>query len=265
MSDNSFRIVADGVPEVQAFLRELGPDAGAALRLMSNAIGEHAQRAMRGRLPQVFTFRGTQATAEKAIVFQAAKHENPTRTQAILKVGSDVGGTKATGTRRFGQILARHEEAGVRSSGEVFRMSNGQTFVGGFFIPDRSIRSASANPPKALYPVNIGAKLRRDPAGAEYYAKSKRKTRTVKGEVKRGESFYVIPNVGIFRRRQSQFGSLRGSSVMSEGEPLWWFHRQVRTPARLGLWETAEDIFARFGQDYALEAIETVLARGGVL
>lgn len=260
---NNFRIVADGVPEVQARLRELGPDAGVALRLMSNAIGEHGQRAMRTRMPQVFTFRGTLSMFEKAVIFQAAKAESVTRTQAILKVGSDVGGTKATGTRRGGQILARHEDADTRTSAEVFRLGDGRTFIGGFFIPAQGLRTASANPPKSLMPVNIGAKLRRDPAGLEYAAKSKRKTRTVKGQVQRGESFYVIEGVGIFRRRQSAFGGLRGSSVMSEGEPLWWFHRQVRTPARLGLWETAEMVFARFGDDYAMDAIDTVLARGG--
>lgn len=258
----SFTIKLDGQAEVKRLFGQLSESAGDALRIAANSLGEHAQRTMRSKLGERFTMRGTRQGFERAIIFQEAKSNNPRRTQAILKVGSDQGGTKATGTRRLGLILARHEEAGARSSAEVYR-AGGQTFVGGFFIPAKGMRTASANPPRALYPSAIGAKMRRQPDGSGIFAKSKRKTRTVKGQVVRGESFYVVPNVGIFRRRQSQFGNLRGGSVMSEGEPLWWFNKRVRTPARLRLWETAEEVFNRFAVAYAMDAVDTVIARGG--
>lgn len=257
-----FTIKVDGQDEVKRVLSQLGANAGEAVKLAANAIGEHAQRTMRARLADRFTMRGTGTAFQRAVVFQAAKSNNARRTQALLKVGSDQGGTKATGTRNLGVILARHEEAGVRSSNEVYRAA-GQTFVGGFFIPAKGLRSGSANPPRSLYPSAIGAKMRRQPDGSGIFAKGKRKTRTVQGQVVRGESFYVIPNVGIFRRRQSQFGSLRGSSVMSQGEPIWWFNKRVRTPARLRLWETADEVFNRFAVSYAIDAVDTVLARGG--
>lgn len=256
----SFTIKVDGTNEVKQMFAQLGDDAGHALRIAANSLGEHAQRTMRQRLADRFTMRGTREGFERAVIFQAAKSNNPRRTQAVLKVGSDQGGTKATGTRRLGLILARHEEASTRSSAEVYR-AGGKTFVGGFFIPAKGLRTASANPPRSLYPSAIGAKMRTQPDGTGIFAKSKRKTRSSKGNVVRGESFYVIPNVGIFRRRQSQFGSLRGGSVMSDGEPIWWFNQRIRTPARLGLWETAQEVFDRFAVSYAIDAVDLVIAR----
>lgn len=258
----SFTIKVDGQDALKRVFAQLGTNAGTALKIAANNIGEHAQRTMRAKLSDRFTLRGTNAGFQRAVVFQAAKSNNAKRTQALLKVGSDQGGTKGSATRNLGVILARHEEAGARTSSEVYRAA-GQTFIGGFFIPAKGLRTASANPPRSLYPSAIGAKMRKQPDGSGVFAKSKRKTRTVKGQVVRGESFYVVPNVGIFRRRQSQFGSLRGSSVMSEGEPLWWFNKRVRTPARLGLWQTAEEVFNRFAVAYAMDAVDLVIERGG--
>lgn len=259
-----------GSAEVVASLRALGNDAPAALRIAITDIGEAGQRAMRVQLPSRFSLRGTSTLFERAIVFQAPKVRAKGNVEGVLRVGTDGPmGTKASATRRLGAILARHEDAETRTSNAVYRMGSaanrGQTFEGGFFVPARGLRTSSSNPPRSLYPTSIGAQMRRgDGRGmGPYFAKDKRKTRKAQGASVRGESFYVVPNVGIFRRRQSQFGSLRGASAMGDGDPIWWFKRRVRTPARLGLWMTAEDVFRRFGSDALARAVETVLRRGG--
>lgn len=246
-----------------ASLKALGNDAPAALRIAITDIGEAGQRAMRAQLPSRFSLRGTSALFERAIVFQAPKVRVKGNVEGVLRVGTDGPmGTKASATRRLGSILARHEEAETRTSNAVYRMGSaanrGLTFEGGFFLPARGLRTSSSNPPRSLYPTSIGAQMRRGDGRGDgpYFAKDKRKTRTVKGQAVRGESFYVVPEIGIFRRRASGFGT-------SQGDPIWWFKKRVRTPARLGLWMTADEVFARYGSDYLARAVETVLRRGG--
>lgn len=242
------------LPDVQREIAKLGPNAVHAKRIWGNTLGEQMQRQMRTRLPQRFTQRGTAEAFSRAIVLSVAK-QNSRRTETILRIGSDgAAGTKATGTKKLGIILARHEDADTRRSNAVFRTSSGDV-PQGFFIPAKGLRTSSQNPPRSLYPTSIGAQMRRGDGRADnYFAKSVRKTRKVKGQVVRGESFYVIKNVGIFRRRASAFGA-------SDGEPIWWFAQQVRTPARLKLYETAQEVFDRFAVAYGMDAVQLVIDR----
>jgi hypothetical protein len=270
-------IAMSGQDEIKQALAQLGKNAYDAALMGMNATGRHMQRSMRGELPKRFTMRGTASQFERAIVFQQAtrgklvtvagvdslisfQKRQGVREAAVLKVGSDQGGTKATATNKLGRILARHEEAGVRTSAEVYRAGN-QTFVGGFFLPAEGMRTSSANPKRSLYPTSIGIQMRRDVDGSGTFAKSKRKTTFSRksGQLRLGESFYAIPGVGIFRRRAEIGPKVKGQ----RGEPLWWFSRRVRTPARLRLWETADQVFQRFAVAYTMDAVETVLERGG--
>jgi hypothetical protein len=273
----SFTIKLSGHEDVNRMLTELGENATHATRLSMNMLGEHMQFAMRAQIPKKFQFRGTEAGFSRSIVLQKAsqgqmktvakvgpvfnfKRRTGIRDEAVLKVGSDQGGTKATATRNLGVILARHEEAGSRKSGEAYRAGK-KTFIGGFFIPAKGLRTNSANPPRSLYPKAIGVKMQRAVDGKPMFAKSKRKTTFSRktGQLKLGESFYAIEGVGIFRRRDSIGPKMRGQ----RGEPIWWFNRGIRTPARLGMWDTAQVIYERFAYTYAMQAIETVVKRGG--
>lgn len=252
-------IKLDGAEDVKAALAALGRDAVHARRLAVNSLGEHMQSRMQNQIPNRFTFRGTRSLFTQAIVFQEATASK----DAILRVGSDGPmGKKASATKRLGQILARHEEASARTSGEVYR-AGGKTFIGGFFLPAAGMRTASTNPARRLYPINIGAKLRsgdgRD--GGQYFAKSKRETKWSRktGQLSLGESFYAIPGVGIFMRSYYIGPKTKGE----RGTPLWWFSKDVRTPARLRLWETAEEVFDRFAIGHAVDAIDLVLSRSG--
>jgi hypothetical protein len=272
-----FGVKMSGQDQIKKLFEQLGQNAAEAARISMNLIGEHMQRSMRGELPKRFTFRGTGDAFARAVVLQKAskgrmstvaglgniisfQRRTGVRETAVLKVGSDQGGTKATATRNLGVILARHEEAGSRTSNEAYRAGN-QTFIGGFFIPSKTLRTNTTNPPRALYPRNIGIKMRREADGSSYYSKSKRKTTFSRksGQLKLGESFYAIPEVGIFRRQDSIGPKVKGQ----RGEPLWWFNKRVRTPARLRLWETAEEVFNRFAVAYAEDAVEMVVTRGG--
>ena len=240
---------ADGVRDA---LRQLGDDAPHALRIATTQIGEHAQRTMRSRLSERFTFRGTAAGFQKAVVFQSPREAARRKIAATLKVGSAQGGTKATATRNLGVILARHEDGGERTARQLYRMGNGKVITAGFFLPASGLRTSSANPPRAMYPTSIGAQIRSDPAGNAYFASG-----TKKGSKRRGTgASYFATEQGIFRRKHTQFGR-------AEVDAIWWFRKRVRTAPRLGLWTTANEVFERFAVAYAMDAIDLVLERTG--
>lgn len=246
-------ITVFGDAEVKASLKQLGADAPHAVRIATTQIGEHAQRQMRAQIGSRFAFRGTLAGFQKAIVFQAPRESAKRTIRGVLKVGSDTGGTKATATRNLGRILARHEEADQRTeSGQVFFNGQGKAMTGlGFFIPAPGLRTPSQNPPRRMYPANIGAAMRLDAGGKLVLASGTKKGSKKKGT---GESFFATRK-GIFRRRHTLFGG------RVEVEAVWWFRRSIRTPARLGLWQTAEQVFERFATAYAMDAIDLVLER----
>lgn len=246
-------LIITGNAEVVSELKRLGADAVHAKRIATTLIGQHAQRTMKAKLPSRFAMRGTAAAFERAIIWQAPRETATRKVQGILKVGSDTGGTKATGTRNLGRILARHEEADTRTeSNQVFFNGQGKAMTGlGFFVPANGLRTSTSNPPRRYYPANIGAAMRLDAGGKLILANG-----TKKGSKKRGtgESFFATRQ-GIFRRRHTGFGG------RVQVEAVWWFVGRIRTPARLRLWETVEEVFDRFAVAYTIDAIDTVLAR----
>ena len=254
---NQRTITVVGSDEVRASLAALGKDAPHAIRIATTNIGEHAQRVMRAQIGQRFTFRGTSSGFQKAIVFQKPKDTATRKIQGVLKVGSDQGGTKSTATRNLGVILARHEEADTRHENQqTFYDGRGRPMTGlGFFLPAKGLRTSSSNVPRNLYPRNIGAAMRRDASGGYILAKGTRK-----GTRKRpnGESFFATRN-GIFRRRHSLMQTAFGGRVQVEA--VWWFRSRIRTPARLRLWDTAQEVFDRFAVSYAMDAIDLVIER----
>ena len=166
-----------------------------------------------------------------------------------MKVGGE--GVGQSRTRKLGQILARHEEGQVRTeSSQVFFDGRGKAMTGlGFFLPAKGLRTSTQNPPRKLYPSSIGAAMRLTPDKL-ILAKGTRKGTKRTGT---GESYFATTE-GIFRRRHSRMGR-------ADAEAIWWFRGRVRSPARLRMWETAEDVFNRFSLRYLEEAIETVIGR----
>jgi hypothetical protein len=246
-------ITVIGNDELKAELAKLGKDAPEAVRIATTLLGERAQREMRQKLPTRFTFRGTAEAFSRAIIFQAPRATAKRKMTAVLKVGSDTGGTKATATRNLGVLLARHEEPDSRTeTGQVFFDGRGRPMTGlGFFLPANGLRTNNANPSRKYYPSSIGASLRRTPDNRVILAKGTKKGSKSRGT---GESFFAT-RIGIFRRRHTSFGG------RAQVEALWWFKRTIRTPARLALWETAESVFERFAIAMTFDAIDTVLER----
>lgn len=246
-------ITVVGSDDVKAELAKLGKDAPEAVRIATTLIGERAQREMRQKLPTRFTFRGTAEAFSRAIIFQAPRASATRKMTAMLKVGSDTGGTKATATRNLGVLLARHEEPDSRTeTGQVVFDGRGRPMTGlGFFLPANGLRTRATNPPRKYYPSSIGAALRRTPDNRVLLAKGTKKGSKSRGT---GESFFAT-RLGIFRRRHTSFGG------RAEVQAVWWFTRTIRTPARLALWETAESVFDRFAVAMTFDAIDIVLER----
>jgi hypothetical protein len=245
------QLVIAGLEGVQVSLEQLGDDAPAAVRIATTMIGERAQRAMRQKIGQRFNFRGTLGGFQRAVVFVAPRNTATRKVVALLKVGSSQGGTKATATRNLGVLLARHEEAETRTeSGQVYFNGRGKAMTGlGFFVPAKGMRTSTTNVPRSMYPSSIGAALRMTPTTLTL-AKGTKKGSKKKGT---GRSFFATRQ-GIFERRHTAFGR-------ADVKAIWWFVPRVRTPARLGLWQTAQEVFDRYAQAYAMDAIDTVIER----
>lgn len=241
-------VKVEGDERVKRMLAQLGDEAPHAMRMAANSLGEHMQRSMQAAIPNRFTFRGTSEGFKKAIVFAKAIPGRTNRASAVLRVGSDSPGRSRT--TMLGRILARHEKAGERTSSDSVRLTSGGVKSVGFFIPANGLRTNERGIPKSLFPKAIGAVQRQQVDGSYGYAKSVRKTT----KKKVGERF-VVTEQGIFRQRFAV--DLRKNNM----EPIWWFARRVRTPARLRLWETAEEVFERFSLGYLDEAIDVVIAR----
>lgn len=241
----------EGVADVQRALATLQRStAKKAVVLWANWIGLEAQGEMRRQLGSRFTFRGTADRFEKAIVFEQATTGGRREAKAQLVVGGPQYGD--TATRNLGNILARHENAEVRTQAdEVYYDGRGRAFRAGFFVPARGLRTAQSNPPRAMYPSAIGAALRLTPDSRVILAKGTKKGSRRKGT---GTSYFATPK-GIFRRRHTNFGG------RVDVEAVWWFVPRIASPARLGLWTTAEQVFASRALPLGLQAVEEALFR----
>lgn len=243
-------IKIEGDLRVKELLRQIGDQAPHAIRLAANETGESMQRAMRREIPNRFAQRGTREGFAQAVVFSKAIPGRTNRASAILKVGGP--GFGQSRTQKLGVILARHEESQVRTeSGQTFYDGRGKPLSAkGFFLPAKGLRTSTQNPPRKLYPTSIGAAMRIDgKMDGPYLAKG-----TKKGGKRRVGVSYFATDKGIFMRKHSNFGR-------ADVEAIWWFRGRIRSPARLRMWETAEDVFNRFSLRYLEEAIETVIGR----
>lgn len=244
-----------GVEAVQKALAGIGKAAPKAVTLWVNWVGLAAQAEMRQTLPGRFQMRGTQEQFKKAVVFQSASIGGKRERHAILQVGSDgPGGTKATATKRFGELMARHEEGGTRTErNQIYRMGKGGIVTAGFFLPAKGLRTSTTNVPRSMYPTSIGAQIRSgDGANGNLYFASG----TKKGSKKKGTGVsYFATKTGIFRRKHTGFG---GRVAV---DAIWWFRPTVRTPARTKLWETAEKVWQTRAVELGLQAIEETLFR----
>jgi hypothetical protein len=241
-------IKVEGVDEIKKALAGIGKAAPKAVTLWVNWVGLTAQGEMRKTLPSHFSMRGTQERFNKAVVFQSASTSGKRAKQAVLTVGSDgPGGTKATATKRFGQILARHEEAGSRTErNQIYRTGRGHIITAGFFLPANGLRTSTSNVPRSMYPTSVGAQIRSDAGGNVLFAKG-----TKKGTKKKAGVSYFATTKGIFRRRHTSV----------DVEAIWWFRATVRTPARTRLWSTAQKVWETRAVALGQQAIEEALFR----
>lgn len=245
-------VKVEGVTAVKQAIAQLGKSAPKAVALWVNWVGLSAQGEMRKSLPSSFSMRGTQEQFRKAVVFQSASTTGKRDKQAILQVGSDgPGGTRASATKRFGEILARHENADTRSArNQVYRTGNGGIVTAGFFLPAAGLRTSTANVPRSMYPTSIGAQIRSDASGKVFFANG-----TKKGAKKTGTgASYFATKQGIFRRRHTSFGR-------ADVEAIWWFRSTVSTPARTKLWETAQGVWDAKAVALGQQAIDETLFR----
>lgn len=249
----------EGAPDVKAMLQGLGKEAPHAIRMAANEIGQHIQLRMQNQIGSRFTFRWTKEGFQKAIVFSKAIPGRTNRTEAVVKVGAD--GIQSTRTAKLGRILARHEEGATRTTSNTVRLSTGETKNVGFFIP-AGLRTSTANPPRSVYPSAIGAVMVRRPDGGYGYNSSVKKRRKSYGAVIDGYT-YTVTEEGIFRSKHSLdgFTNRKGKTNFTKGQPVWWFTKRVRTEDRLGLWDTAKELFDRHAIGYLNDAIETVIVR----
>lgn len=215
-----------------------------ALALALNRTAEERQALMRERIVSSLSIRQPAAIRlfEQSVRFARADRadKNKGKFAATVRIIGRDTPAQQEGFRRFGQMILRHDEGGKRIAGQQIRV--GRDSFPAFYIPARPRTQME----RKDYPGNIGAAARRDPKGKLYHAKSKRKTRMMKGASVRGESYYTVKlpsGRGIIFKR-FQFGN-----EMSKSQPIWWLRPSITLKPRLQLDRTFYD-----GLDAQLQA-----------
>lgn len=239
----NINLKVQGAVEVQDALTTLERRTAAqAVLLWSNWLGLEAQGAMRDQLGTRFKLRGTADGFKKAVVFRQARKSGDRTAKAELAIGGLSGG--ASKTAKLGILLAKHEEAETRTRATATELAplfagrkgkGARMPQGGFFLPARGTRTSSANPPRSLYPLAL----------AKSATKGKGASRVV----------YFATDKGIFRRSTTRMVGQR------QVQAVWWFSRKVSTPARLGLWDTAQRVFEDRSTILGLQAVDEALFR----
>lgn len=216
-----------------------------------NRTAEEAQTRHQASLFGAFRFR----TAQSAEAFRRAiklhPRERATRYKltAMLRVEGSGGPSSEARLRR---MIYRHEDGG--------------TSEGNFFLPARGLRTSTTNPPRSLYPKNLGIEPRRRIEGGFTRAQQQGK-----------QGAYVVPGVGIFQRLTSDRVSTRrrtadGRSFLATGRnstrgtrPLWWFKQRITLRPRLRFHETVErvtrDRLSTNVQGFVLRQLEAEVSR----
>lgn len=205
-------------------LRELGRQGPFALAAGITMTVKQAQTSMQNRMPQAFHLRRTEQLFRQAVKATFATKAKP---EGNVRIEGPQSGAISTAARVAGMIL-RHEEGGTKTSSAFFRAGN-KLLPMGFYLPTKGLRTANQNPPRAIYPANIGATLRVDPSGKAYYAASQKGRKRQRGAAGREKSYFVTEK-GIFERRH--LGSFSAVRL------LWAFERSITLPPRLKFYET---------------------------
>ncbi len=204
-----------------------------ALALALNRTAEERQHAMRERIVTALTVRHPSAANLFRQSVRFAREDRADIKKAkysaeVKVIGRDTPAERAQ-YRRFGAMILRHEEGGRRTAQTMVRVGN--RGMPAFYLPANrdTVRRAD-------YPRNIGAVARKEVDGRSIFAKSKRRTRKVKGDHVRGVSYYTVPlgpdGRGVIFKRW-QFGN-----QMSKSQPVWWLKPTVNLRPQLNLAET---------------------------
>lgn len=221
-----FRITAD-TRSVTQELAAIGRQAPFAVALAITRTVKEAQVAMQAQMPRAFHLRGTEALFRKAVKVQTA---SKSRLEGNVRI--DGPETVKGQDARISRMILRHEEAGAAHSDAMYRLTDGRMKALGFHLPAKGLRSSAANPPRKLYPRNIGIASRATADGSRIFASSRKGRKVVRGQDQREFSYFVTSRGGVYERRV--FGS--GSAVRL----IWWLRRDVAHQPRLRFFETVE-------------------------
>ncbi|HEX6925654.1 MAG TPA: hypothetical protein VF167_09490 [Longimicrobiaceae bacterium] len=226
MADGMFSITVDK-DAVERALKDFPRQTPFALALGITNTLKDAQRAVQKQLDDVFTLRGTQRFFYRAVKLTLATKSNPNGNIRIE------GPETITGPdARIAAAILRHEEGGAKTSRAVYRGST-RNIVGGFFLPAKGLRTSSAGVPRALYPKNIGAQLRRDATGKKFLASNQKGRKRRRGQAGRERSYFVTAR-GIYERRH--FGATSAIRL------IWAFEPRIRLRPRLGFYRTVQRV-----------------------
>lgn len=167
---------------------------GAMLGL--NATAEDAQRAIRNRLPSIFTVRSANSARwlSNQIRFDQRNRATKARLSALVTINNDASGSVY---RR--SFLPGYEAGFLRRSSFAIGGSRIKVFPrGSIAIPFRG-GNKRAEMPRALYPTMLGLQERRDIAGGLQYVKvgrGKRARKQASGLKGKHRTFVVRSNAG---------------------------------------------------------------------
>ena len=230
-------VLTHDTAEVQAWFREFGKQVPFAASIAINRTGEEVLAETRNAMRRTFTVRsyaGREFLPDTKLI--GSRRATKGRLEAAVGVGNPKAGPK-TFQGRMHAIYARQEyDGGVAQAGR-----------NDFYIPADRVDNPGYQPPRKLYPVNLGLAIKRGINGSWTEAKSKVK--------RKKDGYFILPSVngsrkgyGIYHRDPGA----RGPGSRGDISAVWFLRPSVRRTRRPFFMATADRVITqRWGVNMA--------------
>lgn len=234
-------VIQHDAEEVKAWFAAFGKQVPFAASVAINRTGEDILAETRSTMARTFTVRsysGRKFLPDAQLV--GSRRATKTRLYAFVGVGNPAAGPK-TLQGRMHAIYARQEyEGGVSQAGR-----------NDFYIPADRVDNPGYQPPRKLYPVNLGLAIKRGINGSWTEAK--------RGVKRKKDGYFILPSVngsrkgyGIYHRDPGA----RGPGSRGDISAVWFLRPSLRRKPRPFFQMTVQRVTDRRWSANMLGALE---------
>ncbi len=210
-------LIQHDTEEVKAWLAQFGKQVPFAGSIAINRTGEDVLAETRTVMPRKFTIRtfsGRQFLPDAKLI--GSRRATKTRLAAFVGVGNPAAGPK-TMQGRMHSIYARQEYASGPS----------QAGRNDFFIPADRVDNPGYQPPRRLYPVNLGLATKRGITGTW--------SMPARGIKRKKDGYFILPSVNGSRKGYGIYhrdAGARGPGSRGDISAVWFLRPSIRRTPR---------------------------------